>query len=144
MIWGICPHFMLIACKAEWAHKIILDISQNITNIASNNSLFTRTCYISDIGWWWTCWAWRPCSPSFDIPKTTWLCEKVTLKNIHKNKRLISLVFNLETETLLWIKGVPNLLIWFHHTVECVKTLHLLQHTILKLVTTTDIFWTET
>ena len=38
---------------------------------------------------------------------------------------------------------LPNLLNSFHHTRECVKTLDLLQDTILKLVTTIDIFWTE-
>lgn len=46
---------------------------------------------------------------------------KVASKNVHKNARLISLVFNMETETFLWIKVLSNLLSGFHHTVECVK-----------------------
>ena len=147
---------MFITCKIEWVHKS-----------ASNNSHITRACCLSNIGWWWTWWAWRPCSPTFNTPKATWplhkvasniacaqsylkhgLCtklpqtlplHKVASKNNHKSTRLISLVFN----SFLWIKALPNLLSWFHHIVECVETLHLLQHTILKLVTTIDIFWTE-
>ena len=128
---------MFITCKIEWVHKS-----------ASNNSHITRACCLSNIGWWWTWWAWRPCSPTFNTPKATGLCtklpqtwpvHKVASKNNHKTTRLISLVFN----SFLWIKALPNLLSWFHHIVECVKTLHLLQHTILKLVTTIDIFWTE-
>ena len=30
---------------------------------------------------------------------------------------------SLETETFLQMKVLPNLLSWFHHTVECLKTL---------------------
>ena len=30
---------------------------------------------------------------------------------------------SLETETFLQMEVLPNLLSWFHHTVECVKTL---------------------
>ena len=97
----------------------MLDISQNIANIASNKSLITTTCWLSNIGWWWTRRA--PCSPSFNILKTTWLREKVASKNIYKNTRIISLVFSLETESFLWVNMLPNLLSWFHHIVECVK-----------------------
>ena len=97
----------------------MLDISQNIANIASNKSLITRTCWLSNIGWWWTRRA--PCSPSLNILKTTWLREKVASKNIYKNTRIISLVFSLETESFLWVNMLPNLLSWFHHIVECVE-----------------------
>ena len=97
----------------------MLDISQNIANIASNRSLITRTCWLSNIGWWWTRRA--PCSPSLNILKTTWLREKVASKNIYKNTRIISLVFSLETESFLWVNMLPNLLSWFHHIVECVE-----------------------
>ena len=97
----------------------MLDISQNIANIASNKSLITRTCWLSNIGWWWTRRA--PCSPSLNILKTTWLREKVASKNIYKNTRIISLVFSLETESFLWVNMLPNLLSWFHNIVECVE-----------------------
>ena len=97
----------------------MLDISQNIANIASNKSLITRTCWLSNIGWWWIRRA--PCSPSLNILKTTWLREKVASKNIYKNTRIISLVFSLETESFLWVNMLPNLLSWFHHIVECVE-----------------------
>ena len=41
---------------------------------------------------------------------TTWLWEDVASKNILENTRLISSVFNLVTETFLWIKMLLNLL----------------------------------
>ena len=118
------PYLMSITYKTEWVHKSILNISQNIANIAWNNSLIiTRACCLSDIELGWTWWGRRPCSLSSHIPKTTWLQEIVTSKNIHKNTRLILMAFNLETETFSWIKVLPNLLSWFHHTEACVKTL---------------------
>ena len=134
---------MFITCKTEWVHQVILDIWRNSANIASNNSLNTRACCVSDTGWCWTWWAWQPSSPSYNITNTTWGREKVILKNIHKNTRLNSMVFNLYTETFLWIKVVISVLRGFHHTVECVKNLHLLQHNILKLVTAIYIFWID-
>ena len=105
--------------------------------------LYTRVCYLSNIGCWWTRWTCRSYSPSSDIQNTAWYRKKVASTNIHKITRIMLLVLNLETETFLWIKALPNLLKWFHHTVEYVKALHLLQHTILKLVATLGIFWTE-
>ena len=69
--------------------------------------------------------------------------EDWSINNIHKNTSLISLVLNLKIETFLRVKVLPNVFSWFHHLVGCVKTLHLLQRIILKLVTVVDIFWTE-
>ena len=97
----------------------MLDISQNIANIAANKSLITRAFWLSNIGWWWTRRA--PCSPSPNILKTTWLREKVASKNICKNTRIISLFFSLETESFLSVNMLPNILSWFHHIVECVE-----------------------
>ena len=42
---------MFITCETE-LHKSILNISQNIANVASDNSLITKTGCLSDIGWW--------------------------------------------------------------------------------------------
>ena len=43
------------------------------------------------------------------ISQKTWLWEKRGSENIHKNARLILMIFNLKTETFLWIKLSPNL-----------------------------------
>ena len=40
-----------------------------------------------------------------DIPKTTWLWEKIASKSFHKNTRIISLVFGLEANVFV-DKGV--------------------------------------
>lgn len=99
---------MFITSKTEWT-KVY--------------SIFHQILEISDNGWRRRRQAWRPCSPSPNIPKATWVREKVVSKNIHRNTRIISLAFGLETESFLQIKVLPNLLGCFHLILECVKTM---------------------
>ena len=117
------PYPMSITCKTERVHKSILDILQNnatlpqtavsspghvaflILNFGKHGEHGDHVCCHSisqrQHGFW------------RNLPQRTSI----------ENNRLISLVYNLETEIFLSIKMLPNLLSWFHHIVKSVKTL---------------------
>ena len=106
---SVGPYLMSITCKTEWVHKIKLDILQNIailpqTTASSPRHVAFLILSFGEHGEHDNHVCLHPISQrqhgfGRNFP------QKTSIKDI----RLISLVFNLETEMLLWIKMLPNL-----------------------------------